>query len=186
MESLPHEAAARLNDPRLFELLVRDESESLYRVLPAFLALDAAPTPGSYEALRRAVPASATVFLLRPEEFDTRPLTRTARALSHARLLGVIDRGLIALRTPWRAEPLGDRIPDFVIAPAQFAPWMFPAASRQPVWWNDETAVYALDGTVDPIMPPRDEPFPFSVQVSERTRRRWANHLHRDLRRPRA
>ena len=34
VEGLPDEAAERLNDPSLFELLVRDESESLYRVLP--------------------------------------------------------------------------------------------------------------------------------------------------------
>ena len=51
-------------------------------------------------------------------------------------------------------------------------PWTFPAAARQPVWWNDETAVYALDGTVDPIipLPPRAEPFPFGVRSFRRTR----------------
>ena len=43
VESLPAEAAARLDDPNLFQLLVRDDSESLYRVLPAFLALDTPP-----------------------------------------------------------------------------------------------------------------------------------------------
>ena len=168
VEGLPDEAIERLNDPNLFELLVRDESESLYRVLPELLTLDAPPAPESYEALRQAVPASATVYLLRPAEFDTRPLMRTARALSHARLLGVISRGLIHLLTPWRAEPLGDHVPDFVIAPTQFAPWMFPAASRQPIWWNDETAVYALDGAVDPITPPLwAEPLLFGLQLSD-------------------
>ena len=168
VQSLPDEAIERLNDPRLFELLVRDESEGLHRVLPAFLSLDPPPQPNSYEALRRAVPASATVYLLRPAEFDSRPLMRTARALSHARLLGAISRGLIDLRTPWQAKPLGDHVPDFVIAPAQFAPWMFPPGSRQPIWWNDETAVYALDGAVEPITPPLwAEPLPFSVQLSD-------------------
>ncbi len=181
LEGLPDEAVERLNDPTLFELLVRDESERLYRVLPAFLTLDAPPTPGSYEALRQAVPASATVFILRPEEFEVselcltvtsaafcRALTRTAWVLSHARLLGVIDPMALHLRTPWRAEPLGRHTPDFVIAPAQFSPWMFPPAARPPIWWNDETAVYALDGTVEPIMqPPRDEPFPFSISLSD-------------------
>ena len=167
VESLPDEAAARLNDPNLFELLVRDGSESLYRVLPAFLSLDAAPAPGSYEALRQAIPASATVFV--PGLFGSRSLTRTAWALSDARLLGVIDPAPLHLRTPWRAEPLGDHTADLIIAAPQFAPWMFPPAARQPIWWNDETAVYALDGAVDPIMPPppRAEPFPFSVQVSD-------------------
>ena len=187
VEGLPDEAAARLNDPRLFELLVRDTSESLYRVLPAFLTLDAPPAPGSYEALRQAVPASMTVFLSavsesRPSVGAAQPLlssgavralrlavVRTARALSHTRLLGAVDPQTIHLRTPWRAEPLGDHVPDLVITPLDFVPWMFPAAARQPIWWNDETAVYALDGAVDPIMPPppQAEPFPFSVRVSD-------------------
>ena len=167
VESLPDEAVQRLNDPRLFELLVRDTSESLYRVLPAFLTLDAPPAPGSYEVLRQGVPESATVFV--PDLFEPRRSLRTARALSHARLLGVIDGGLIHLRTPWRAEPLGDHMPDLIITPVRFVPWMFPPASRQPIWWNDETAVYALDGTVAPIMPPppQAESFPFSVTLSD-------------------
>ncbi len=167
VESLPEEAAARLNDPNLFELLVRGESESLYRVLPAFLSLDTPPAPGSYEALRRAVPASATVFL--PKVFESKSLNRTAWALSHTRLLGAIDGPDLHLRTPWRPEPLGDHVPDLVVTSAKFVPLMFPHASRQPIWWNDEIAVYALDGAVDPIMPspPQSEPFPFSVRVSD-------------------
>ena len=169
VEGLPDEAVTRLNDPGLFELLVRDGSESLYRVLPAFLSLHAAPASASFQALQRAVPASVTVFLVRPEEFDTRPLIRTAWALSHTRLLGAIDPDRMHLRTPWHTEPLDDHTPDLVIMPLDFVPWMFPPASRQPVWWNDETAVYALDGAVDPIIPPplRAEPFPFSVRVSD-------------------
>ena len=171
VEGLPDEAAARLNDPRLFELLVRDGSESLYRVLTAFLTFDAPPAPESHEALRQAVPASATVFLLRYTDYGYRKrgMIRTASALSHTRLRGVIDQTTLQLRTPWRAEPLGDHAPDLVIAPANFMPWVFPPASRQPIWWNDDTAVYALDGTVDPIMPPppRAEPFPLSVRVSD-------------------
>ena len=56
VESLPDEGVDRLNDASLFELLVRDETESLYRVLPAFLSLETPPAPASYEALRQAVP----------------------------------------------------------------------------------------------------------------------------------
>ena len=169
--SLPTEAAGRLNDPHLFELLVHDKSESLYRVLPAFLSLDTPPMPESYEALRQVVPASARVFLLRPEQFDTRPLTTVASALADTRLLGVLDRHLIASLTLWQAEPLGNHVPDFIVAPAGFMPWMFPATSRRPIWWNEESAVYALNGAVDPIMPPPPwaEPFPFSVRVSQVT-----------------
>ena len=167
MEGLPDDAVSRLNDPRLFELLVRDGSESLYRVLPAFLSLDAPPALGSYEALRRAVPASATVFV--PDIFEPRRSLRVARALSHARLLGAIDPAALHLLTPWQIEPLGGDVPDLVIMSAKFIPWMFPPASRQPIWWNDDTAVYALNGTVDPIMPPppRAELFPLRVWVSD-------------------
>ena len=168
IDSLPDQAVERLNDPNLFELLVRDGSESLYRVLPAFLTLDAPPEPASYEALRQAVPASATVFL--PRGFKTRTIIHAASVLSHARLLGAsIDPERMHLRTPWHIKPLGDRVPDFVLTSAQFVPWMFPPASRQPIWWNDETAVYALDGSFDQIVPPppQAEPLPFSVRVSD-------------------
>lgn len=98
-----------------------------------------------------------------------RPLTRTAWALSHTRLLGRVSRGVLHLVTPVRTEPLGNHVPDFIVAPAGFVPWMFPAASRQPIWWNDESAVYALDRDFNPIMPPPRwaEPFPFSVRVSD-------------------
>ena len=165
VDGLPDEAAARLNDPRLFELLVRDGSESLYRVLPAFLKLDAPPAPASYEALRQAIPASTTVLL--PRIFGSTHSTRAAWALSHARLFGVIDPEVLHLRTSGQIEPLGDNMPDFVIAPASLVPWMFPAAARQPIWWNEETAVYALDGAVEPVMSsPRAQPLPFEVQLS--------------------
>ena len=169
LASLPDEAAQRLNDPNLFELLVRDESESLYRVLPAFRALDTPPAPGSYEALRRAVPTSATVLLF--DIVETIRVIRTGWALSHARLLGEIDPAKLHLRSRWQVEPLGDHVPDLVVAPAEFTPWMFPPASRQPIWWNGKTAVYALNGTIDPIMPtpPQTQPFPFGVTLSEVT-----------------
>ena len=165
VESLPDEAVERLNDPRLFELLVRDTSESLYRVLPAFLTLDPPPAPGSYEALRRAIPASTTVFT--PRVFESTSSTRVAQALSHTQLLGAIGVASLHFRTPWQAEPLGEHDPDLIITGARFVPWVFPPAARQPIWWNDETAVYALDGAVEPITPLRDEPFPFSVRVSD-------------------
>ena len=168
VESLPYEAAERLSDPSLFELLVREESESLYRVLPGFLSLDTPPAPGSYEALRRAVPASATVLL--PRAFKTTNDTfYAAAALSHARLFGVLSPGKLHLRTPWQVEPLGDDVPNLVVTPARLVPWMLPADSRQPIWWNDETTVYALGGAVDQIMapPPRTEPLPFTVRVSD-------------------
>ena len=56
-----------------------------------------------------------------------------------------------------------------MITPVDFLPWVLPPAVRQPIWWNEETAVYSLDGAVEPIMPPPPwaEPLPFSVRVSE-------------------
>ena len=167
VESLPEDAMARLANPRLFELLVREGSESLYRVLPAFLTLDAPPAPGSYQALRQAVPASATVLI--PEGFESFNLLQTAWTLSHARLLGGVDPNTLHLRTPWRIEPVGAEAPDLMITPVAFLPWALPPAARQPIWWNEQTAVYTLNGAVDPIMlpPPWAEPLPFSVHISE-------------------
>ena len=142
-------------------------AEALYRVRPEFLGLDAAPAPASFEALRQAVPASATVYL--PAPFQTVEVLRAASVLSHARLLGAVDPTKLHLRTPWPAEPLDGRAPDLVIASPKFVPWMFPPAGRQPIWWNDQVAVYAPHGAVAPIMPPPPEPetFPVSVRLSD-------------------
>ena len=155
-------------------------------MLPAFLALDAPPAPGSYEALRQAVPASTTVLLpavsgSRSSVSATPPLlssgavrakrvtmVRAAWALSHTRLLGAVDQTTLHLRTPLQAEPRDDRVADLVILPLDFPTWTLPPVSRQPIWWNDETAVYALDGMIDPIKsPPPGQPFPFSIRVSD-------------------
>ena len=91
---------------------------------PRFSRSTSGPRPRHTRPLRRAVPASATVFVSaisesRPSAGAPQPLlssgavralrlavVRTARALSHARLLGVIDQTTLQLRTPWRAEPL--------------------------------------------------------------------------------
>ncbi|MCY4108218.1 MAG: hypothetical protein OXG11_04220, partial [Chloroflexi bacterium] len=167
VESLPDQAVSWLDDPDLFELLVEDESERLYRVLPKFDTLDPPPTPASHEALRRAVPESATVFL--PTVFHSRSFNRVAWALSHTRQFGAIRGPSLHIRSPWQIEPLGDQAPDLVVTSGDFVPLMFPHTSRRPIWWNDEIAVYALDGAVDPVMPPRPqaEPPPFSVRVSD-------------------
>ena len=81
---LPQQAQAWLSDPRLFELLVRDGPERLYRVRQEFLTLDVLPNPASFEALRQAVPPSATVYLVFPRTYVQ--MLRVASALSHARL----------------------------------------------------------------------------------------------------
>ena len=167
VNDLPEQAVQWINDPRLFELLVRDGAEALFHVRPEFLGLNAAPAPASFEALRQAVPASATVYL--PAPFQTVEVLRAASVLSHARLLGAVDPTKLHLRTPWPAEPLDGRTPDLVIASPKFVPWMFPPAGRQPIWWSDKVAVYAPHGAVAPIVPPPPEPetFPVSVRLSD-------------------
>ena len=165
--SLPDEALAWLNDPNLFELLVRDESESLYRVLPALLSMDTAPPPASFEALRQAVSASATVYM--PGGFATRSGVRAASALSHTRLHGDISLANLHLRTSWTVEPLAEHVPDLIIMSPHFVPWMLPPAARQPIWWNEDSAVFAVSDTVGPTMPPPSAapPLPFSVRISD-------------------
>ena len=164
---LPARSARWLADPRYFELLIHDDAEALYRVLPAFPRLDAAPAPASFEALRRAVPPSAAVYL--PAAFHTLDVIRVASALSHTQLLGDVDPTKSHLRTSWPAGSIVGQVPDLVVASPKFVPWMFPPAGRQPIWWNDVAAVYSPDGAIAPIMPPPPEPetFPFSVRLSD-------------------
>ena len=151
VEGLPDRARRRLDDPELFELLIRDGGDALYRVRPAFLELEAAPAPASYEALRQAVPSSAVVYM-DPAIQSTFAL-RAASTLAHARLVGEVFPGNMHLRTDFGIEPLGEHIPDVVVVPHWFTPSMFPPAARQPIWWNDGMAVYSPDGAIAPLMP---------------------------------
>ena len=164
--NLPDRARRWLNDPRLFELLVEDGTDALYRVRPAFLELEAAPAPASYEALRRAVPPSATVHLEpRTEQVQA---FRLASALAQARLVGKLRPGHLHLRTDFGIEPLGEQLPSLVVVPHWFTPSMFPPAARQPIWWNELVVIYAPDGGVDPIMPATSEASPpLSIEVSD-------------------
>ena len=58
---------------------------------------------------------------------------------------------------PWTVEPPGEGVPDLIVLPASVEPWTwaFPPSARQPIWRNEAVAVYAPDGTVAPITPPR-------------------------------
>jgi len=162
---LPDRAVRWLNDPRLFELLARDGGEALYRVRPAFAALDVAPLPASFEALR-ALPPGLTIYLHPQASWWSR--IRIASALPAARLMGALDIASFHLRTPlWPIEPLAGRVPDLVVLPAAVDPWMFPAAWR-PIWRNDDAVVYAPPSAAPPIMAlPDIEPAPVSVRVSD-------------------
>lgn len=162
---LPERARHWINDPKLFERLATDEGDSLYRVRSAFLEIEATPTPKSYEALRRAVPPSAAVYLASTTD-DVHAL-RLASALPHARMLGVLHPGPIHLRTDFGIKSPGDELPSLVVVPHWFTPSMFAPEYRQPVWWNDWVAIYSPDGAVGPVMsftPPPSPPA--SVEVS--------------------
>ena len=175
MATLPARAQAWLGDPRLFELLVRDGGERLFRVRPAFPSLAVSPHPASFEALRQAVPPSATVYLVIPPR-DIQTL-RIASTLSHARLVGQVDTHELHLLTPtsWRVDPLTGETPDLVVLPSNAETWMFPPSARTPIWWTDHNvAVYAPNGAVPTILdapspdaaPPRDSP-PVLTEVSD-------------------
>ena len=172
---LPGRAQRWLADPEMFELVVRDGAVALYDVRPAFLALDAPPTPATYEALRQAVPAGTTVYWPAGTPFETDTTLRVASVLSpEAELFGVLRFALRKLHalTPLPAERLGEQTPDLVILPVGQQPWMFPPAGRQPIWWNDVMAIYAPTGAVAPVMSPlhpalSPEPPPISVRVSD-------------------
>ena len=164
IEQLPSHAQRWLADPRFFESLIQSETDALYQVQAAFLQLDAAHVPESFEALRQAIPASASVLLapgLRPKHS-----LQIAMALSRVQLIGTLDPGGAHLLTALPATTvLGNQSPDFVTLPSRMAPSAFDPSARGPLWWNQEVAIYATDGTSTPLMrtPPRD----FSIHLSD-------------------
>ena len=161
--SLPDRALHWLNDPELFELLVRDRTDALYRVQPAFLELNAPPTQGSFESLRRAIPESASVYL--SHNIEPRVGIRAAAALSHTQQFGDVRTSVLHLLTPLPIEPLGNQEPDLVVTSSRLAPSAFASTMRRPIWWNDGLAVYAPTAVIEPIMDP--PPSHFSAKVSD-------------------
>ena len=164
IKQLPSHAQRWLADPRLFETLVQSETDALYRVQADFLQLDTAYAPESFEALRQAIPASASVLLapgLRPNHS-----LQIAMALQHAQLIGTLHPGGSHLLTALPATTaLGTRSPDFVTLSARMAPSGFDPASRRPIWWNREVAIYPTDVTTAPLVRPL--PANFSIHLSE-------------------
>ena len=166
---LPARAQRWLADPELFELVARDGQEALFRVRPAFPALDVEPDPRSFEALR-SIPPSTKVFISPHLHYLTQ--LQVAAVLSHARLLGSTSTRLLLLRSPprWTVAPLNGQAPDLLVLPTSIEPWIrmfLPADARRPIWQNDEVVIYAPHGAVAPIETPPDRgPPPVTVQVS--------------------
>ena len=170
IDGLPNQAVQRLMDPELFELLIRDGDEALYRVRRALLELNVAPHPESFEALR-SLPPSTIVHM--PHQTLWLDRLRVASVLPHTRLVGAVTAQPLHLRTPetWTVDSPGEQMPDLIVMPASIEPWTwaFPPGARQPIWQNPEIAIYSPLGTVAPITPQRAVPEtpPITVHVSE-------------------
>lgn len=160
---LPGHAQRWLEDPQLFERLVRTESDALFRILPAFRDLTGSYAPASYESLRQAVPASTDVYLA--PSLQPRHVPRIASALAHAQLHGSADFSSPHLMTRSATRSLHAQETDLVVVPARMAPSTFDRDARRPVWWNHEVAVYAPRGAIGPIVDP--PPRHFSIVLSD-------------------
>ena len=163
--SLPKRAQGWLSDPRLFDLLVRDGTHALYRIRPAFLHLDPTPTPQSFEALRRTVPASAIVYISE----TIRPLDRLrlASALTHVRLTGVLNQYTIHPLSHIPIEPLGTRHPDIVIV-ARDPLFDISTHAFPQIWWNHKAVAYATQPSIAPTVAPPPPPEPdFTLRLSD-------------------
>ena len=153
-----------LYDPEFFELLVRGHTDSLYRVLPAFLQLNPAPASRSFEALRLTIPASATVRVIGLTDADA---ARTAATLAHARLQGSFPRGDIHLRSEIASQPPHSAPADFVVIPRD-RPSPFGLRKVPPIWWNESVIAYAARASVSPVVDPPPQPeAQFTVRLSE-------------------
>ena len=143
---LPERAQHWLADPQLFELLLRDGADALYRIQPEFLRLNPRPTPQSFEALRKVVPASAAVYLTVALDPVTR--TRLASVLAHARLLGDVDQSGIYLLTNIPIEPLGMNHPDVVIMPQGSTSFFRASVPELPLTWREPAVIWRSHGLV--------------------------------------
>ena len=185
---LPDHAASWLVNSEFFELVVRGESDALYRVLPAFLRLDSRPAAGSFEALRQAVPAKTGVYLSR--ELGPLAAIRVASALSHAHMMGEVSTANLHPLTRFDAEPRGDQTPEIVVASTHLPSTVVPSDDGVPIWRNDQVVVYTVGADIVPLMPPpappqqsvaisdvrvSDERIEFAATFANPTSERWTS-----------
>ncbi len=165
ISSLPARANTWLADSTLFTPVVRDGTHTLFRVKPAFLAMEAVPDPRSFEALRLAVPASAKVLM--SAGIQTIPALRLAAALSQAKLSGSISPSNLYLLTEIPISPSGDSPPDVVVVARDRA--MNASAHAFPaIWWNETAIAFASSSAVDATVDPPPEPESnFVIQISD-------------------
>ena len=164
IETLPARAKSWLNDPSLFEPLVREGSHTLYRIQPAFMRLDPIPAPQSYEALRQAIPRSATVYLTAGLQRLNK--LRMASVLSHTKLSGTLDTSRLHLLPGLPIEPPGTWDSDVIIVARDLALGVanhgYPA-----VWWDPDSIAYATAPSIAPaVVPPPAAAPDFAVRLS--------------------
>ena len=162
---LPDRARAWLNDPRLFDPLVRDGEHAFYRIQPEFLRMNPTPSPQSYEALQQAVPSTAVVHLTDGlQRFDK---LRLASVLAHTRLSGTLETSRLHLRPGIPIDSSGTLRPDVVIVARDLALDLVDHG-YPPVWWDANSIAYATDPFVAaPIDPPAAAAPDVSVRLSE-------------------
>ena len=143
---LPDRAQRWLTDPRLFQLLVRDGTDTLYRIQPDFLRLHPRPMPQSFEALREAVPTSSAVYLT--EALDLVARTRLASVLGHTRLFGDVDPSGIYLLTNIPHAPLGTQHVDVVILPQGSTSFFKANVGELSSAWQTPVVIWRSQGLV--------------------------------------
>lgn len=169
---LPGDAQAWLADSTLFTPVIREGTHTLFRIEPPFLAMNPEPVPQSFEALRRVVPASASVQI--SAGIQTIPALRVAATIPHARLSGSLTPSNLYLLTEIPIDLPSESPPDVVVVARDRA----MNASTQtfpPIWWNHAAIAYAVSPVAAAIAPPPQPASNFVVQILDV--RRTANRL---------
>ncbi len=169
---LPSRAQAWLADPTLFTPVIRDGTHTLFRIEPAFLAMNPSPTPQSFEALRLVVEPSATVQI--SAGIQSIPALRVAAALPHTNLVGSLSPSNLYLLTEIPIDATSESPPDVVVV-ARDRAMNASTHAFPPVWWNHTAIAYATSPDAAAIAPPPEPQSNFEVRISEV--RRTANRL---------
>ncbi len=169
---LPSRAQTWLADPTLFTPVIRDGTHTLFRIEPAFLAMNPSPTPQSFEALRQVVEPSATVQI--SAGIQSIPALRVAAALPHTNLVGSLSPSNLYLLTEIPIDATIESPPDVVVV-ARDRAMNASTHAFPPVWWNHTAIAYATSPDAAAIAPPPEPQSNFEVRISEV--RRTANRL---------
>lgn len=162
--NLPTKAKLRLDDPELFQPVIQDGTDALYRIQPAFLSLDTKPAPQSYEALRQAIPESATVYLT--EGLLRLDKLHLASVLAPARLVGNIDVSAIHPLADIPIESPGAHAPDVVVF-ARDLYFDLGDHGYPVVWSNSDAIAYATNPSIAPAIDPPPAGTDVAIRLSD-------------------